>query len=316
MANGVAQKKIIFDTDFGGDADDLGALAMIHNLQSQGEVELLAVMCWSTEEFAVSGIDAVNTFYGSPDIPIGVRKDGKFHEPWNHSKPITESLRFNETYDSATEAVALYRKLLSEAYENSITIITVGPLANIKNLIESEPDSNSPLTGKELISQKVAEFVIMGGQYPEGEWEWNFNGNMEGVTKYVIENLQDVLVTFLGYEVGLVIKTGEVFNELETSHPLYIGYKHFSEFAPWIKENYQGRILDNSSYDQTAVLYAVRGGLGDYWNRIEGGYNKPDEQGGNVWVEGEKTNHSYLTLLKNPEEIAIIIEGLMLGNSE
>ncbi|RNC84688.1 MAG: nucleoside hydrolase [Balneola sp.] len=316
VPNVAAQSKIIFDTDFGGDADDLGALAMIHNLQSHGETELLAVMCWSTEEYAVSGIDAVNTFYGRPHIPIGVRKDGKFHEPWNHSKPITEVLPFNESYDSATEAVALYRKLLSDADENSITIITVGPLANIKNLLESEPDSNSPLSGKELINQKVSEFVIMGGQYPEGEWEWNFNGNMEGVTRFVIENLKEVPVTFLGYEVGLVIKTGEVFNELETSHPLYIGYKHFSEFAPWIKENYKGRILDNSSYDQTAILYAVRNGLGDYWDRVDNGFNKADDEGGNIWVEGEKTNHSYLTLLKDPEEMATIIESLMLGNLE
>ncbi len=311
-----AQKKVIFDTDFGGDADDLGALAMLHTLQTQGESELIAVMCWSTEEFAVSGIDAVNTFYGNPDIPIGVRKDGKFHEPWNHSKPITEALAFNESYDSAKEAVALYRELLSGAADNSITIITVGPLANIRNLLNSEGDKFSPLSGKELINQKVAEFVIMGGQYPEGEWEWNFNGNMEGVTKFVVENITEVPVTFLGYEVGLVIKTGEVFNELEISHPLYIGYKHFSEFAPWIKENYQGSILDNSSYDQTAILYAVRGGIGDLWERVEGGYNKPDEQGGNIWVDGDKMNHSYLKLLKEPEEIATIIEDLMLGNSE
>lgn len=311
-----AQKKVIFDTDFGGDADDLGALTMLHTLQTQGHSELIAVMCWSTEEFAVSGIDAVNIFYGRPDIPIGVRKDGKFHEPWNHSKPITEELAFDESYDSAEEAVSLYRKLLSDAEDNSITIITVGPLANIKNLLESQADSNSPLTGMELINQKVAEVVIMGGQYPEGEWEWNFNGNMEGVTKFVIENLQEVPVTFLGYEVGLVIKTGEVFNELDTSHPLYIGYKHFSEFAPWIKEHYQGRILDNSSYDQTAVLYAVQGGIGDYWERVENGYNKADEGGGNVWVEGERTNHSYLRLLKDPEEMATLLENLMIGDSE
>lgn len=40
--------KIIFDTDFGGDADDLGALAMLHNLHNQGKCELLGIASWST----------------------------------------------------------------------------------------------------------------------------------------------------------------------------------------------------------------------------------------------------------------------------
>jgi hypothetical protein len=35
-----SQVKIIFDTDHGGDADDLGALVMLHNLHNRGECEL------------------------------------------------------------------------------------------------------------------------------------------------------------------------------------------------------------------------------------------------------------------------------------
>ena len=65
---------IIFDTDFGGDADDLGALVMLHNFMARGECELLAVMCWQTEISSVSGIDAVNRFYNNP-VPVGTRKD-------------------------------------------------------------------------------------------------------------------------------------------------------------------------------------------------------------------------------------------------
>jgi hypothetical protein len=39
----LAQPKIIFDTDFGGDTDDFGALAMLHYLMHKGECEILAV---------------------------------------------------------------------------------------------------------------------------------------------------------------------------------------------------------------------------------------------------------------------------------
>ena len=31
----------------------------------------------------------------------------------------------------------------------------------------------------------------MGGQFPAGENEWNFNGDMPGVTKFVVENLEE-----------------------------------------------------------------------------------------------------------------------------
>ena len=90
LSYGLAQPKIIFDTDFGGDADDLGALAMLHNLMHLGECDLIAVTCWSTEEYAVSAIDAVNRYYQHPNIPIGVRKDPIHEVKWNHSKPLTE----------------------------------------------------------------------------------------------------------------------------------------------------------------------------------------------------------------------------------
>jgi hypothetical protein len=43
-----AKAKIIFDTGFGGDADDLGALAMLNHFENKGETGLLAMMCWNT----------------------------------------------------------------------------------------------------------------------------------------------------------------------------------------------------------------------------------------------------------------------------
>ncbi|MCK4746617.1 MAG: nucleoside hydrolase [Bacteroidales bacterium] len=305
-------EKLIFDTDFGGDADDLGALTMLHNLMDRGECELLAVMCWSVEASAVPAIDALNRYYEHPGIPIGVRKEGVLSDDWNYSKPIADRFDHELNYEEAHDAADLYRRILAESEDNSVIIVTVGPLKNIQNLIKSKADASSPLSGKELIEKKVKEFVIMGGQFPEGENEWNFNGNMPGVTRFVLQNLA-VPVTFSGFEVGIQIKTGAVFNRIEPNTPLYVGFKHFSEHAPWIKENYQGMILDNSSYDQTGVLYAVRRGVGIYWDRIEGGYCDANEKGGNRWIETEESNHSYLKLTMDPEEMARLIESIMLN---
>lgn len=307
-----AQVKVIFDTDFGGDADDLGALAMLHHFVDRQEACILAVMCWSTETNAVAGIDAVNHFYGHPTIPIGVRKGEPHTTAWNHTKILADHLPHDLTNESAPDATLLYRQLLAANDDHSIVIVITGPMMNLQKLIQSPADAISPLSGKELMDKKVKEFVIMGGQFPSGKNEWNFNGDMPGVTQFVIKNIERPII-FSGFEVGVAIKTGDVFNGLEKDHPLYLGFKHFSEHAPWMKENYTGQILDNSTFDQTAILYAIRKGIGSYWERIEGGYCLPDEKGGNQWISGQKTNHSYLKLRRSTKKMETLIEALMLN---
>ena len=66
--------RIIFDTDFGGDADDLGAIALLHHYLDQDMIDLLAIVSWSNERHALPALDAVNRWYGRPDLRLGVRK--------------------------------------------------------------------------------------------------------------------------------------------------------------------------------------------------------------------------------------------------
>jgi len=307
-----SQTRIILDTDFGGDADDLGALAMLNNFIDKGECNLLGIMCWSTEKYAVSAIDAVNRYYNHPNIPISVRKDQTILTDWNYSKSIADRFSHQLNLENVPDAIILYRKILAESPDKSIVIVTIGPLKNIENLLNSKSDSLSNLCGKDLIEKKVKEFVMMGGKYPEGDWEWNFEGGMPGVTKYVISNIT-VPITFSGYEVGVDIKTGEIFNKIDHNTPLYVGFMHFSENAAWVKENFKGKILNNSTYDQTAVLYAVRNGTGLYWDKVSGEMCVPDEKGGNKWIKNNKSSHSYLVLKMDKEKIAKQLESFMLG---
>src|SRR5687767_3088975 len=69
--------RLIFDTDMGNDIDDALALGVIHALQSRGECELLAVTITKDNKWAAPFVDAVNTFYGRANIPIGMVRDGK-----------------------------------------------------------------------------------------------------------------------------------------------------------------------------------------------------------------------------------------------
>ncbi len=307
-----AQPKIIFDTDIGGDADDLGAIAMLHNFVKRGDCELLAVMSWSTDKYAVPAIDAINRFYHHPNIPIGTRKDGTSTDVANYNQAIANNFEYKLTYNDVPDAVDLYRKILSSAADSSIIIVTVGPLLNIQRLIQSKGDSYSPLTGPELISKKVKEFVMMGGKFPKGDDEWNFNGNMPGITKFVIDNLK-VPIVFSGFELGVQIKTGAVFNNIDKDTPLYQGFLFFSEHAPWMKDQFKGKILNNSTFDQTAVLYAVNGGVDVLWEKVTGGFCEADDKGGNRWVKRENSNHSYLKLLETPKFMGLLIEAIMLN---
>lgn len=308
----MGQERIIFDTDFGGDADDLGALVMLHHFMNRNDCELLGVICWSTEKYAVPAIDAINRYYGHPGIPIGVRKEGSHVSEWNYSGPLAQHFPYQVDQETAEEATALYRELLASSPDQSVVLVTVGPLKNIQNLLRSGADEISSLSGAELIKKKVKETVMMGGQFPAGTNEWNFNGDMPGVTRFVLENLPGP-VTFSGYEVGVQIKTGQIFNDLSDDHPLYVGFMHFSRNAPWMKEHFKGQILDNASYDQTAVLYAVRKGIGIYWTRSERGICVADDNGGNFWKTTNEGSHTYLKLAMDPEALALVVESVMLN---
>ena len=152
----------------------------------------------------------------------------------------------------------------------------------------------------------------MGGQFPKGDNEWNFDGDMPGVTKFVLENI-NVPITFTGFELGSQIKTGEIFNHIDPETPLYKGFFYYSGHAPWIKADFKGKILPNSTFDQTAVLYAIKGGVGTYWDKIEGGICIADDEGRNKWSKSKISNHSYLKLKESPEVMATLIEVLMLN---
>ena len=66
---------IILDTDMGSDCDDVGALFILHGAVERGEAKLLATMgCISADAIAPC-LDAINTWFGRPEIPVGTLKD-------------------------------------------------------------------------------------------------------------------------------------------------------------------------------------------------------------------------------------------------
>ena len=156
--------KIIFDTDIGWDCDDAGALGLLHRLCDQGEAELLATVHCYNHPYVAGCLDAINTYYGRP-VPVGLNYDQPRNHPDTYAKALSET--FENRYPAASvgtpegpeDSLALLRRLLSEAEDASVTIVTVGDQANLARLVTSQPDEFSPLNGVDLITQKVARTV-------------------------------------------------------------------------------------------------------------------------------------------------------------
>ena len=62
-------------------------------------------------------------------------------------------------------AVATYRKALAASQNHSVAIASIGITTNMRDLVLSERDEFSPLSGPELIGQKVKLIVWMDGGY-------------------------------------------------------------------------------------------------------------------------------------------------------
>jgi len=157
--------KIIFDTDIGNDCDDVMALAVIHALQNRGACELLAVTLTNPDPFAGRFVDALNTFYGRPNIPIGVNPASPVVE--KISRYLKAAANYPHDFDpsGAVPAVTLLRKTLAASADGEVVIVQVGFFTNLAALLDSPADAISLLTGRELVQRKVRELSLMAGQF-------------------------------------------------------------------------------------------------------------------------------------------------------
>lgn len=250
--------QIIFDTDITGDVDDVLALAMCHTLADRGACQLLGVTISKHNPLTVSFVDAQNTFYGRPDLPIGVTRDPAAQKRESRYLKLAESsgyphdLRSNE---DAREAVDLLRELLAKQPDGSVTLISVGIASNMAGLLKSTGDAHSPLDGPALIRQKVKLLSIMAGAFAFAN---STNYHLEANVINGIGDMQTVAnkwpdavpVVWSGYEIGEALP----YPRLSVARDFNDRPHHL------VKESYllhSGPEHDRPCWDQSSVLYAV-----------------------------------------------------------
>ena len=295
---------VIFDTDCGPDYDDVGALAILHAFADSGYINILATMASNKHELVAPSIDVINTYYGRPDIPIGAPKSDGVND--DASQKWADSLIVKYPHDlmstgEAPDAVKLYRKILSEQEDTTVTIISVGFLTNLGNLIMSEPDELSPLSGKKLVEKKVNRWVCMGGRFPEGR---EYNVFMDSLKSIIAIEQWPTEIIFTGFEIGEHIKTGLRLIAMPCkNNPVK---DVFAISIPQSEEDKNGR----KSWDQTAVLIAVKGYENYFY--INKGRFIPFEDGHNEWKDSENGTHGYVITKMPVQQITKLIEDLMM----
>jgi purine nucleosidase len=307
---------LIFDTDICGDCDDVLALGMIHALESRGACKLLAVTISVDHDLAAPFVDAVNTFYGRGDVPIGVVGKGGVVEKSRYLSLADEKDgdRYRFPHDllsgrSAPSATAVLRKTLAAQPDHSVVIAQVGFSTNLARLLDSPADEYSPLTGLQLVEKKVKLLSLMAGAFQ------TIDGNRHYLEYNVIKDVSSARIlaeqwptalVYSGFEIGIALPYPAVSIERDFGyvphHPLaeaYIRYIPPPHNRP--------------TWDLTSVLYAVLGDRG-YFDLSPPGKVTVLSDGFTQFAQSPQASHRYLVL--RPDQKPRVLEALVQLSSQ
>ena len=294
---------VIFDTDMGPDYDDVGAIAILHALADKGEATILATIASTSYANVTPVLSVLNTYFKRPDVPIGVPKGKAVTDRDVQHWSDTITARYPHAVRSnanVPNAIALYRQLLARQPDRSVTIISVGFMTNLANLLASKADTYSPLSGKELVSRKVKQLVSMAGKFPAGK---EYNVYMDTPASTAVFDGWPTPILMSGFEIGEKIHSGLplIKNTSIRKSPVK---DVFAISIPKAKEDAGGRM----SWDQTAVLVGIKG-YAPYYT-VKSGRLTMNADGSNGWNPAGK-GHQYLVAKMPVLQVEKLINDLM-----
>ena len=299
------QVKIIVDTDFNTDCDDPGALAVAHALADNGECEILATVVSSRYPTSPQALDAVNTYYGRPGLPIGVSRKGVVRHSRYADHLAAAFPHDTPPLDRVRDAVDVYREVLAAQPDGSVVIVTVGYTINVAELLRSPG-------GPELVRAKVREWVCMGGNFFDLKEEVDPNLRMHPDATIQAVKEWPTPVTFAPREVcsnPSPIRAGARLKDAPADSPVRAAYEKF----------FGGVAKDRHCADLIAVIYAVRG-LRDCWDmESKGSMHFLDDKADFEWrPEPDSATQRYLVMkggykvYANKDEISRLCSDLLV----
>ena len=300
--------KIIFDTDMGSDCDDVGALALLHHFADRDKAEILATVYTSGKvPYGLAVVEAINIFYGRPDIPIGATHDDEVGDPVDKmqaEKLAHDQAAFGNSVIHNRDApshISTCRRILDSQPDHSVVYVTVGHTKGLYDLLTSLPDSTSDLSGRQLLSQKLKSWVALGAlgaNNPQGnysrDWNFFFNGTAP-YTDYLVNNFP---VPVYYVDGGGQVMTGSGLIHTPPGNIVRTAYRD------WLW-NVEKKTLDDQrpSWDLVTVYYAVLG-EGDFFDAPKAGHLMFDVEKGCRWREGKQGPEQYCVKQKPGTDIA------------
>ncbi len=253
---------VILDTDIGSSTDDLFALEMLYRYEEQGRCRLLGVVVDRMGEECAACADVMGTYFGHGDVPIGLVRDG-IENPavWIDYRALPThtdqngNLMFHRSvadYSQLPDGWQLYRRLLAAQPDHSVSIVSIGFVTCLAQLLQSEADSYSSLSGVELVRRKVKCLYVMGGVFGDAvEPDFNFS---QGIT------FAQTFFDLWPQEVDMVFSPMEVGQEVEYTPEQVIADIDWTDAHP-IKQVYMTYNCNTGQkmWDPMVVIQAVEG---------------------------------------------------------
>lgn len=300
----VEHKKIIFDTDIGGDCDDVVALDLLISAHQQGLCDFLGVSCNSAVSEGAGCARSVLKYRGMGNLPLSALPGWKTRDNCYGvivSRTFPELSRMDVPFPAPLN---MLRKLVAE--NPGVALVSVGNLINMAALLESGPDEYSPLNGVELCKRNVSAFYVMGGCFvPEKEATGNPNLRDTPFAECNIKQDVPASVSFfklapcpvylLPWEAGDKVISGKVLVKQGENCP-----DGLSIIA-------RGDLNGRSSWDPMTAMVAVWGHAP--WMRLSpAGHVTVDEEGVTWYQEKADGQHYILYLDRAEEEIGQFID--------
>jgi hypothetical protein len=305
---------VIMDADLAHSADDAGDMAVLWALAARKEINVLALIASSTNDFSASCARAIANYYGHANVAIGANKGTIPSSYAATDSPYTEQCtsQFGTRDDSRAnypDAATTYRRALAGATDNSVEIVVGGFYRPLYDLLHSGPDAISPLSGVQLVAQKVKRAVFSAGRFPDSGSSPEGNlANDPDSASYVVAKWPGE-IAWLGYDEGWNVITGPAPTADPATNPIALVYNLACQ---------NGANCANSwpAWTQIALLYAARG---EGRNFTFGGQNGSTvvwdshtaTPGRSIWSNAPNRHHGYVQKAVSAADMSAVLNSLV-----
>ncbi|MFS0726428.1 hypothetical protein [Paenibacillus sp. 1P07SE] len=298
-------RRVLVGTDWWTDCDDVVAMRVLLWAERQQMIEVLGIGINACMETSVASLDAFLTAEGRPGMPLGLDRAAT---DFGGTPPYQQAMLAHpheRTNSDVEDAVRLYRRMLASA-QMKLEIIEIGYPQVLAELLDSPADELSPLTGRELVAERVTKLWMMAGnwQSDEGGSENNFARNRRSRRAgSLVCRDWPTPVTFLGWETASDILTGGSITDPDDM------------VARALRDH--GSAGGRSSWDPMLVLLAC---IGDEaaagYQTVTGAAAVDAESGINTFRSRADGRHAYVVKVRPDEVYREEIDRIVTGHRE